>query len=60
MLLAIDIGSRHLHMVEGEFKNKRFKISRHITELTPEGCMMDGEISHLEELTTKLRNMLQK
>ncbi|MGL5676978.1 MAG: pilus assembly protein PilM [Cellulosilyticaceae bacterium] len=60
MLLAIDIGSRHIHMVEGEYKSKRFKISRHITEPTPEGALMDGEINNIEEITSKLRTMIQK
>lgn len=60
MLLAIDIGSRHIHILEGEYKNKRFKIARRLTTLTPEGCILDGEIQDREALVTKLRNTINK
>lgn len=60
MLLAIDIGSRNIHIVEGEYRAKRFKIARTVTTLTPEGTVMDGEIVGPEEIITKLRNTIQK
>lgn len=60
MLLAIDIGSKHIHIVEGEYRNKRFKIARSISEQTPEVCVMDGEIVNEDEIITKLRNILQR
>lgn len=60
MLLGIDIGSRNIHIVEGEYHAKRFKIGRTVTTLTPEGTVVDGEIVNVNEIITKLRNTLQK
>lgn len=60
MLLAIDIGSRNIHIVEGEYHAKRFKIGRTVTTLTPGGAVIDGEIVNTDEIITKLRNTLQK
>lgn len=59
-MLAIDIGSRHIHIVEGEYRARKFKISRTVTTLTPEGAVMDGEIVDQGEIITKLRNTIQK
>ena len=60
MLLAIDIGSKHIHIVEGEYRNRHFKISRQLTHHTPEGCVMDGEIVNEQEIITKLKHILEK
>lgn len=60
MLLAIDIGSRNIHIVEGEYRAKRFKVVRTVTTLTPDGAVMDGEIVNKDEIITKLRNTIQK
>lgn len=61
MLLSIDIGSRHIHIIEGEYRNRGFKLGRKpITTLTPEGAVVDGEIVNKEEIITKLRNTLHK
>lgn len=60
MLLAIDIGSRNIHIVEGEYRNKKFKIVRTISALTPEGSFSDGEIIDKEALISKIRTTLQK
>nr|WP_307990437.1 pilus assembly protein PilM [uncultured Niameybacter sp.] len=59
-MLAIDIGSRHIHIVEGEYRARKFKISRTVTTLTPEGAVMDGEIVDQDEIITKLRNTIHK
>ena len=59
-MLAIDIGSRHIHIVEGEYRAKKFKVSRTVTTLTPEGAVMDGEIIDQDEIITKLRNTIHK
>lgn len=59
-MLAIDIGSRHIHIVEGEYRAKKFKVSRTVTTLTPEGAVMDGEIVDQDEIITKLRNTIHK
>ncbi|MGL4363251.1 MAG: pilus assembly protein PilM [Cellulosilyticaceae bacterium] len=60
MLLAIDIGSRHIHMVEGQFKNKQFEIVRYITENLQDNCLADGEIINEEAVVKKLDEMIKK
>lgn len=58
MLLAIDIGSRYIHIVEGEYKAKKFKVTRAVMDLTPEGALVDGEIINEGEIVSKIRNIL--
>lgn len=58
MLLAIDIGSRYIHVVEGEYRARKFKITRAIMDLTPNGALVDGEIIDQGEIISKIRNML--
>ncbi|MBU3810855.1 MAG: pilus assembly protein PilM [Candidatus Niameybacter stercoravium] len=60
MLLAIDIGSRYIHIVEGFYKNEQFKISRTIMTLTPEGSVADGELIHKEEIISKLKKVIKE
>ncbi|MGL4344413.1 MAG: pilus assembly protein PilM [Cellulosilyticaceae bacterium] len=60
MLLTIDIGSKYIHLVEGEYKNKKLHIKREIKALTPAECISEGQITDFSRLKIALKEILKE
>ena len=60
MPIAIDIGTRALHMVEGKAKGKRVDIRKAVIEPIATGLVQDGIIREMGGIEVALRNMLKK
>lgn len=59
-MIAIDIGTRNLHLVSGQVKGNRIIIDRMLTETMTPGLVQDGIIREFGVLETTIRNMLDK
>ena len=60
MSIAIDIGTRTIHLVQGKVNKQSISIKQAINEPIPSGLMQDGIIREFGGLEMALRNMLTK
>lgn len=60
MPIAIDIGTRNIHLVIGTVSGNRVNIERAVMETIPTGLVQDGIIREFGGLEIAMRNMLQK
>ena len=60
MPIAIDVGTRALHLVQGTVRKKQVTIKKAIIEPLQSGMIQDGIIREFAGLEITLRNMLQK
>lgn len=58
MSIAIDFGTRNIHLVVGQTTGKKLRIDRMIIEPVPGGIMQDGIIREFNELEIALKNIL--
>ena len=59
-VIAFDMGSSAIKIVEGMYYKEDLTISKYITIPTPKGAIMDGEIKKEEELYGKLSQVLKE
>lgn len=60
MSIAIDIGTRYLHLVQGNVRKKRVIIKQAYLDSLPSGVVQDGIIREFGGMEMALRNMLSK
>lgn len=60
MSIAIDIGTRALHLVQGKATKNNVVIKQAIIEVLPSGLIQDGIIREFGGMEMALRNMLSK
>ena len=60
MSIAIDIGTRAMHLVEGKARGNRVDIKRAIIEPLASGLVQDGIIREMGGMEVAFRNMLKK
>ena len=60
MPLAIDIGTRAMHLVQGKVSKKTVLIKRALSEPIPAGLFQDGNIREYGGMEVALKNMLAK
>ncbi|CUU50165.1 pilus assembly protein PilM [Clostridium beijerinckii] len=59
-VVAFDIGSSMIKIVEGMYYKEELIIDKYITMKTPKGAVVDGEIKRSEELFNKLGQVLKE
>ncbi|NYC00930.1 type IV pilus assembly protein PilM [Clostridium beijerinckii] len=59
-VIAFDIGSSMIKIVEGMYYKEELTIDKYITMKTPKGAVVDGEIKRSEELFNKLGQVLKE
>ncbi len=59
-VVAFDIGSSMIKIVEGMYYKEELTIDKYITMKTPKGAVVDGEIKRSEELFNKLGQVLKE
>ncbi|NSB13053.1 pilus assembly protein PilM [Clostridium beijerinckii] len=59
-VIAFDIGSSMIKIVEGMYYKEELTIDKYITMKTPKGAVVDGEIKRSEELYNKLGQVLKE
>ncbi len=60
MPIAIDFGTRNMHLVSGQVSGRKISIDRMIIETIPTGLIQDGIIREFGGLEMAVRNMLDK
>lgn len=60
MLLAIDIGSKYIHIVEGRYVKKKLEVKRSKKVIIKPEWIVDGEISSPQEIGIFLKQFLKE
>jgi type IV pilus assembly protein PilM len=60
MSIAIDVGTRALHLVQGSVRKNQVSVRRALIEPIPSGLIQDGMIREFGGMEMALKNMLQK
>lgn len=59
-VLAIDIGSRNIKMVEGKYEGEKVIVTKEITVETPENCYSDGQINNFITMKKYIENIIRE
>lgn len=58
--IAIDIGSREVKILEGQFRNLKLNVQKAISDVLPNGWVYDGKILEVDKVAGHLIQMLSR
>lgn len=59
-VVAFDIGSNTIKVVEGKYSKNRLQVYRMMEAITPEGCIEDGKIINERELSETIKSLISR